>query len=139
MTWRAPYKKGCDGSESTPCTWLIKYESSSYNVRVGLENAPTGVVYVICLYWALGEITGIGDLPGPTNTTERLYLTFVNIFCVFVNAMIIGGVVSIIEAINTRKKAGPRRCCSPRHRMPINAINKGSKPGPCPCHPCKNG
>jgi hypothetical protein len=39
-------------------------------------------------------------------TTERLYLTFVNIFCVFVNAMIIGGVVSIIEAITTRKKAG---------------------------------
>jgi len=34
-------ERGCDGSEATPCTWLIKYESSSYNVRNGLENAPT--------------------------------------------------------------------------------------------------
>jgi len=96
-------QKGCS-EDSLYCTWLMAYESNSYNTRVGLINAPTGVKYVICVYWALGEITGVGDLPGPTNTTERVYLTVINIFCVFVNAMIIGGVVAIIEAINSRKK-----------------------------------
>ena len=36
------------------------------------------------------------------NTVERIYLFFINVLCVYVNAMIIGGVVSIIESLNAR-------------------------------------
>jgi hypothetical protein len=73
-------------------------------MRPNVRRYAAGVKYAICIYWAMGEITGSGDLPGPTNTSERLYLLFIQIFCVFLNAMIIGGVVSIIEAFNARKK-----------------------------------
>jgi hypothetical protein len=45
-----------------------------------------------------------GDLPGPTNTAERMYLLFITFVCVFINAMIIGGVVKVVEAINARQK-----------------------------------
>jgi len=99
--------KKCTGDEDQPCTWLMQYELSSYTgtgSAGGIQDSPTGVLYMICLYWALGEITGNGDLPGPTNTAERMYLLCINITAVFINAMIIGGVVAIIEAFNTRKQ-----------------------------------
>ena len=104
MQWE---EKGCDlvsDSESMYCTWLARYGHLGYNAASNLPDAPTGTKYAVCIYWAMGEITGVGDLPGPTNTAERLYLLFVQIFCVFLNAMIIGGVVAIIEAFNARKK-----------------------------------
>jgi|AntAceMinimDraft_5_1070358.scaffolds.fasta_scaffold139900_1 hypothetical protein len=104
MQWE---DKGCEAlsnEDSMFCTWLVRYEVNSYTNTKNLESAPVGVKYAICIYWAMGEITGVGDLPGPTNTAERLYLLCVQIFCVFLNAMIIGGVVSIIEAFNARKK-----------------------------------
>ena len=36
-------EKGCTSDEDvTYCTWLIKYESYSYNGSKGLERAPIG-------------------------------------------------------------------------------------------------
>ena len=34
-------------------TWLSSYEYNSYTATKNLDDAPVGVKYAICIYWAM--------------------------------------------------------------------------------------
>jgi len=87
----------CDPEDAT-CSWLHRYYGGEY------LPSNTAQLYLITMYWALGEITGNGDLPSPSNDTERIVMACINLLGVFINAMIIGGVVGILDSLNQRKQ-----------------------------------
>jgi CRP-like cAMP-binding protein len=89
-----------DSPHSGDCTFLYHYQDGA------LVHAGARQKYELAMYFATGELMGtpFGDLV-PVRSEERVFFIFCHLVAGFVNAYLLGGVVSAIAALNVRNQS----------------------------------
>lgn len=88
-----------DPSTYDRCTFLYYYMDGK------LVSADPAGKYLLSVYFATGELMGtpFGDII-PVRPEERLYFTMCHLTAGFINAYLVGGMVSAITALNARNQ-----------------------------------
>jgi hypothetical protein len=88
-----------DLAHTDDCTFLYHYQDGS------LVDASVRAKYELALYFATGELMGtpFGDIV-PVRSEERVFFIICHLIAGFVNAYLVGGMVSAISAVNARNQ-----------------------------------
>jgi hypothetical protein len=91
---------GDDMARQEDCTFLFAYQDGS------IVHGSVRAKYEVALYFATGELMGtpFGDIV-PVRSEERVFFIFCHLVAGFVNAYLVGGMVSAISALNARHQS----------------------------------
>ena len=89
-----------DVTRQEDCTFLFAYQDG------GMVRASVREKYELALYFATGELMGtpFGDIV-PVRSEERVFFILCHLVAGFVNAYLVGGMVSAISALNARNQS----------------------------------
>lgn len=80
--------------------------------------------YVYCLYWSTLTLTTIGEMPGPVQDEEYVFVVFDFLVGVLIFATIVGNVGSMISNMNAQRAEFQARIDAIKHYMHFRKVSR---------------